>query len=234
MGTRDRDGELPDFLPDLATIRREMDPAYGEKKLREALDSRELEKRQVAAEEVKEASKESPSPYEVPIEVVPGGRRIDAPRARTQIKAVPRSARRKLPAWAVYILAVMAVIGPVAMVLALVKSPPPPETKGISGVASGSESASPKAIESVSPAATEMSVGVGADAGADGSVDAQVESAPLESERPLLLPRPVRSKPVKGSGPMERVPVPKTSAASPMSEPAPTSTEPPMAPDMAP
>lgn len=43
MGARDSDDDIRNYLPDLSTIMRKADPAYGEKILREAMDNPELD-----------------------------------------------------------------------------------------------------------------------------------------------------------------------------------------------
>ncbi|HZG45016.1 MAG TPA: hypothetical protein VEZ41_01945 [Allosphingosinicella sp.] len=232
MSKRDRDSDLPEFLPDLATIRREMDLAYGEKKLREALDNPGLERAQSAIgdDPQKEAAKESPSPYEVPIQASVG---VGVPQtSRLKMRPQGATARRPLPVWAVYILAVLAVLGPVAMVLALVRTPPRPEAGTAPLVVSGPESAGVRASEPAPPAA----VGVKGSSNAGADPDAQVEAAPVVPEKASPPPRPIRSQPAKASGPGKpgRAPAMSAPAERPVSEPTPPSPPPPMAPDMAP
>jgi hypothetical protein len=223
MGARDSDDNIQKYLPDLATIRREADPAYAEKKLREALNNPELD---AALAELKEELKEGEHPFAFPsvppVLKAQGGGAASTAGASTQAVAapppiekgmlpssfapivatpvvkpiapavvrrtVPSRKRMRLPGWAIAALAVLAVLGPVAMMMIFSKLPAPAPRAAVSAVLPA-VSAAAEVAASVRSAAAMPPLPPDADAGAP----AVAPTPPVPNTAKKPPPTPVRT-----------------------------------------
>jgi hypothetical protein len=190
MNARNSDDDLRNFMPDMAAIRRAADPAYAERKLREALNNPELDKAlaEVRALKAEEATMTASS--------------IKAP-APLSRAAPPRKA-------AVYTLAVLAALVPAGLVLVLVKREPPAAQVAVPA-GSGPASVNAAATSAAPPPA--VSSGEAAGAGASDGVRAAVDaSAPDASTAPAIEPvLGTRTPQLSGPG---RAPLNKGSATA--------------------
>lgn len=214
-------------MPDLSAMQREFDPAFGDEKLRDALAKAEPEGAAAEAKAKEGAGataerQERPSPYEVPLSARgPASSAKSAPR-RGPVK-IRGGARWKLPTWLVYVMALVAVLGPAVMVMVLMRRPPSAgEPAPARAAESRAESASGPARDleapSVSAAHKPAVEGVRADAGVDAAgAQAAValepslggsEKKPESSRAPVRLPKKAVGLPAK-VGPAPEPP-PKT------------------------
>jgi hypothetical protein len=221
MSHSDSDDDLQKYMPRREDILREADPAYREKKLRDA---------------VNEARKEGPSPYEIPISELQRsastqGAALRTPQVTKRSAATPRR-KRAVPAWAVYTMAVLAVLGPAALVFVLVKAPPPSAGRANPASGAGTESANGAATSAgaLPPGDADVDGGASTSEGADAStLDASsmpdVETTAKRPRAPMPIPN------LKGSSaipsPAPSLPSKETDAPSaPGMTPAPPTDEP--------
>jgi hypothetical protein len=124
MAARDSDDDIRKYLPDLSTILREADPARAKEKLAKAQDNPELDAAlahaQRPSERPSEGSPWAAEPAGIAAAVLPSS--LVAPPVVTEPEA-PRRRRAPFPAWAKAIVAVIAVVGPVTLLWALLVRP---------------------------------------------------------------------------------------------------------------
>lgn len=246
MGARDSDDDIRKYLPDFKTIMREADPAHAEQKRQDALNNPELDQ---ALADLKQGMTAGEKPFAFPVgpaEAAPPTAEVAggavAPRvaaaavvvapavARTVTsRARPREAKRRqvflvrvggaLPQWAKAALAVLAVVGPLVMLVTVLKTPPAP----------GKGELDAGALPAARPGVSAVPSGSAAPAIPSGSAAPAVSAVPsVEPSGAATAPE----KPRQGIKPRGAGRDPHKDAASPSPQKTAEPAAPPIAPDI--